>query len=603
MRFMKRTGWVAGVALAAVMALPVVAQESLLPPGFDDPAPSPSPTPRSSPTPTPRATPTPTPRPGGGTTSPTPRGDVSSAPIIELPTDGGTAITTAPPPPPAPPRYDLPPGSRRALTRVGLLTEDANGLPANAFGVRGQYVTTLMDKVKGPVLSRWSSILLRRALLTAVDTPETVNGADFAAARAWLLLRQGESAAARMLVQEVDVDRASPRMRAVAMQVYLANADPAGMCAYAPAMVGSNPSWNMAQAMCSSLIGESGPAAATVERIRRQGKVPLIDVRLAEKVVGAGPNSSRSVTLRWDNTDDLTAWRFGLASATGTEIPDALWSKATPAMRSWAVLAPMVDPSRRYGFAAESARRGVLSSRAYVDFVSAAAASDDPNASITDKAQQLRGSFVYANLNDRMGAIRALATDTADAYAGKVLAARAAARIAPTSMSDDDLYILISSMFAGGLDNNAVNWASQVPVGSQAWGLLAVGSPRPLVGVSSGNVGDFEDGDPSTEKMRTRFLAASLIGLGRIEGGDASTLASRYNLGLNRQTRWTRAISAAADRGEAGTVALLAAIGLQGNRGWETVPAYHLYHITNALRRVGLGPEARMIAAEAISRV
>jgi hypothetical protein len=58
---------------------------------------------------------------------------------------------------------------------------------------------------------------------------------------------------------------------------------------------------------------------------------------------------------------------------------------------------------------------------------------------------------------------------------------------------------------------------------------------------------------------------------------------------------------AAASRGERGNVALLAAVGLQTD-DWAGVPPSHLYFITAALRRVGLDPYARMIAAEAMTR-
>ena len=47
---------------------------------------------------------------------------------------------------------------------------------------------------------------------------------------------------------------------------------------------------------------------------------------------------------------------------------------------------------------------------------------------------------------------------------------------------------------------------------------------------------------------------------------------------------------------------LLAAVGLQG-RSWADIPPAHLHHILAAMRRVGLGADARMIAAEALSRV
>ena len=50
-----------------------------------------------------------------------------------------------------------------------------------------------------------------------------------------------------------------------------------------------------------------------------------------------------------------------------------------------------------------------------------------------------------------------------------------------------------------------------------------------------------------------------------------------------------------------GTVAILCAAGLQANN-WSDIPPEHLYRIVRALRLVGLEPEARMIAAEAVSR-
>lgn len=514
------------------------------------------------------------------------------------PLTGEDGLSNLPPPPP---RYDLPPGSRRSLSRVGPLTPESGGLAPGAFGNRGQYVMTLMAGVRQPLVSRWSHILLRRAMLTAVDTPNNVNGADFAAARAALLLRQGESVAARMLVQSVDVDKASDRMRAAALQVYLANADPAGLCPYAPAMAGPDRTWQLVRAMCASLTGESGTASAGIERVRGAGALAAIDVKLAEKVVGAGFNSNRSARIEWTNVDRLTPWRLGLATATGVAIPDRLWTASGDvAMRRWALQMPMIDVQNRLAFAADAAAAGVLSSRAYVDLVSFAAAQDEPVSGVTDLAANVRGSFVYAELADRLAAIAAL-SDGQGSYAGRVLAARAAARIGPVDLSDADQWMVLSAMFAGGLDNNAMAWTPRVAVGSQVWGLLAVGSPRPLAGVTAGSVGDFADGDDSTDSLRTRFLSAALIGLGRVDGDTGNALASTHALALATSTRWTRAITLAAERNEPGTVALLAAVGLQG-RSWSDVPPYHLYHITAALRRVGLGAEARMIAAEAMTR-
>ena len=73
-----------GAALAAALVLPALAQESLLPEGFGNPADTPVPAPRPSPTPSPTPAPASTPRAG------------SPAPSV-TPTTGsaGTSVATA----------------------------------------------------------------------------------------------------------------------------------------------------------------------------------------------------------------------------------------------------------------------------------------------------------------------------------------------------------------------------------------------------------------------------------------------------------------------------------------------------------------------------
>src|SRR3546814_1338585 len=61
------------------------------------------------------------------------------------------------------------------------LTPETGGMAPDAFGVRGQYAAAIMRATNGNLASRWGHILLRRALLSAIDTPKTINGADLAA--------------------------------------------------------------------------------------------------------------------------------------------------------------------------------------------------------------------------------------------------------------------------------------------------------------------------------------------------------------------------------------------------------------------------------------
>ncbi|MCP5762369.1 hypothetical protein NL346_27650, partial [Klebsiella pneumoniae] len=78
-------------------------------------------------------------------------------------------------------------------------------------------------------------------------------------------------------------------------------------------------------------------------------------------------------------------------------------------------------------------------------------------------------------------------------------------------------------------------------------------------------------------------------------------LARDLNVAIGARNAWTDAIDRAGVNGEAGTVLLLAATGMQ-TRDWRGVSAEALFHIVAALRAAGREGEARMIAAEAIAR-
>ncbi|KTE30864.1 MULTISPECIES: hypothetical protein [unclassified Sphingopyxis] len=588
-----------GSAIAAALVLPALAQESLLPEGFGTPAPSPAPTPAPTPRPgTPAPTATPTPTPTGVT------------PPAVVPTTGAAAedetLEEGEEVEPGTLKYDLPPGARRLLTRIGPLTPETGGLAPDAFGVRGQYAAALMRATRGPLASRWGSILLRRSLASAIDTPATINGADLAADRASLLLRMGEANVARSIVQSVDYDRASPRLVQTAQQVFLANADPAGLCPYVPGGLahGDEHSWRLAAGICAGLSGEAGPAGWAMSRVRSSGKVANFDILLAERVLGASIAGGRSITIQWDKVDRLTSWRFGMATATATPIPAELRGTETPAMRAWTVLAPMSEMNDRVAAAPDAAARGVLSSEAYVSLLSAAASAEEPPETLTAQTDLLQNAFGGESAAARYAAMQGLwgrGTGDIDRYAALIATSRAAAALPVGTEVDADPWQLIGSMFAGGYDNRAVDWVPSVNVGSRAWGVLAVGSPRALNGTTASAVGNFSGEDDSPDYLRSKLLLAGLAGLGRIDPDQAASAASDLGVDLGKQTRWTRAISDAAARREPGMVALLAATGMQGD--WSKMPPYHLYHIVRALREVGLPSEARMIAAEALVRV
>ena len=72
-----------------------------------------------------------------------------------------------------------------------------------------------------------------------------------------------------------------------------------------------------------ALEGEPSRAAALVAKRRRQGDIGGVDILLAEKVIGAGAEARAAATIDWEDVDSLNPWRFGLAGATGAELPRA----------------------------------------------------------------------------------------------------------------------------------------------------------------------------------------------------------------------------------------------------------------------------------------
>ncbi|GGE76857.1 hypothetical protein [Sphingomonas prati] len=592
------------------------APESILPPGFGDtPAPTPPaerPAPRPRPTPAAPGTPL-TLSPADLNLAPTPAAAPAAGTTTVAPDEGtGDAIEEVDPDAPPEETFDVPETARRPVDGIGPLGTGPEGLGAGEFGrADGRFLSTLMRRMNAPIASRWGHMLLRRALLTATETPARLNGADWVAERAWLLLRMGEADAARMLVDSIDVDQFTPKLLAVAAQVALANADPAALCPLQPiaATMSKEPIWPMARAMCAGLSGEPSLASALIDQARRGGKARGIDVLLAEKVVGAGNNGRRSITIEWEGVDALTAWRFGVASALAVPIPDGLYNSVGPHVRAWAARAPMLAPEARVAAARTAARLGVFSSATLVDLYGAVADRTDVEDLDGTDAGRLRTAYI-GDRAARLGALSLLWGNSAigdDAYAADILTARAAAGIAPGETPEAQTRRLISAMFSAGLDIQANRWATVVADESgldadAAWAMLAVGAPQPEVDLSAARIEAFVESGGGGGPTKSRLLIAALAGLGRMPADERDRLGTAAGIDFRAQDSFTRVLDAAAARGEAGTVAILAATGMQ-TPNWQGVPPAHFYRILTALNRVGLDGEARMMAAEAMARL
>ncbi len=587
-------------ALAMIFALPALGQqgpESLLPEGFGDPPPPPTaPTNRPSTTgPALPGTPT-SPRPSAaGTPASTDAADEKDEDKDEEDDEEELVI-----------RYDVPPAARRSLKAIGIMSAASGGFPAEAFGTTdGMFLKQVAARTTGPIASRWGTIMARRLLASRTNTPAGVNGADWTAERAWLLLRMGDALTSRQLVQEVDAGNYTKRLHQVAMQTFLANGDLSGMCPLTESgvrLVGDG-RWKMSRAICASLAGEQGGATAFINQGRSQGWVKGVDYRLTEKAVGAGINGRRSVTINWDGAEGMNPWRFGLAAATGLEPPDRLFANSGRQMAGWRAQLPMFTPTVRAKYAPAAAALGVYSNRDIIDLYGQVLDDSDAPDELRTRAEGLQSAYTATGDAAKVSAMSAIWTGAAagaDYHAALVMTARAAALIRPDDAHSGAADGLIASMMAAGLDNSAAAWSNIADEGSLGWALIALGAPRRAQAVEYSALDDFYGNDNSENGNKSALLLAGLAGLGRVDAEAQADFGGDLEVNITRQTDWTRAITKAAERGEQGTVALMAIAGLQAP-SWSLVPANHLYYIVRSLRRVGLDAEARMIAAEAVT--
>jgi hypothetical protein len=505
------------------------------------------------------------------------------------------------------PKFDIPVGARRSMMQIGVVDENEGGLPSGSLtNQNASLVRAALTGNKGRMVSRWGHILLRRALASRLDAPSAMSPADFSAMRAALLLRMGEGEVARDLVQDIDSGNYTPDLTQAALDAYVFTADFTGLCPAVTIQGGArkDPQWQAVSAICTAFKGDGDDGLAQLDRQLGAGAMPKIDLLLAQKYAGAAGKAHRAVKIEWDDVKELTPWRYGLTIGVGLQPPAALLKNADEQISYMAAIAPMIGLEARASAADHAAGIGLLSSAAMVDLYSQIYAQEDITGDWSTRAEQLRNAYVGGDLAAKMKSIRQLwdgAPDAGQRYSRQVLTAYAAARLPADGSLSSDAGELIASMLAAGLDQNAMRWASLADTGSQEWGLLALAAPERSAPVELAALEKFYSNDNSEERRKSAFLLAGLAGLGRITPETLGEFAKKLNLNMARQTRWTAAITQSAQVRNSELVVLLAGLGMQGT-SWSKMTPLYLYHIVGALEQVGLAPEARMIAAEAVAR-
>lgn len=506
---------------------------------------------------------------------------------------------------------DMPSGARRSMEQIGLMDETEGGMSVTSLSAQNPYlVQTAIAANRGALVSRWGHILLRRALASRLQAPAGMSPQQFLALRVGLLIRMGETDAARALLQGLDISNFTPELTREAFDIYQRTADFTGMCPVLSiqGVQGAGAEWGAAQSICDAFRGSGAAALSRLEKARVSGKMARIDSLLAQKYAGAAGRSRKAVTIEWNDVDTMTPWRYGLAIGVGLTPPESAMSGAMSASGrmydSITALAPMVGLDRRAAASDRAGASGVLSNAAMVDLYAQVYADPDVTGDWQKRAESLRDAYTLEAPAARLSAMQSLwsGANGGDAgYARQVLTAAAAARIAPSKDLEGDAAALIASMLSAGYDTNALAWSPIVASGSEGWGLLTVAAPGRIRAVDSGAVDTYYGADDSPNKRKSAFLVAGLAGLGRIDEGTSSRYSGEWALQLDSSSHFTTAIDRAATAGDAASVALLAGLGMQGS-SWQRMTPRYLYHIVSALRTVGLEAEARMIAAEAVAR-
>src|SRR5690606_12817719 len=146
--------------------------------------------------------------------------------------------------------------------------------------------------------------------------------------------------------------------------------------------------------ICSAFEGQGVRAGTELSRALSRGTAPAIDVLLAQRYAGAAGSGRRAVNLEWEEVNEITPWRFALATAVGAEIPETLLADPEPYYQRVSAIAPMLAPMARAEGADRAAREGIPSASAMVDLYSQIYAIEGAEGPAAATAASLREAYV-----------------------------------------------------------------------------------------------------------------------------------------------------------------------------------------------------------------
>jgi hypothetical protein len=489
-------------------------------------------------------------------------------------------------------------GPVRPAAGAGLLSPATHGVGPDFFaGADGRYLAALLNRLDGPLASRWAQIALTRALVSQTAPPPGIHPGDWLAARARALVALGSAAEAHRMVGRVRLADYTPRLFAAAAEAAVAAGDPVGLCPIAAEgrqVSGDNPAFVLADAMCAAIAGDPFSANQLFEEARRERIVDPFDIQLTERVASLAGGTRGAGNPVWEEVERLTAWRVGLAGAAGVEVPEAMLVAAPARARLWLVRNPGVPLARRLALAPEAAAAGVLSAAELARLYALDLEGRPVGGAEASPGGTLRTALTAPDAGARVAAIAALVggagEDPATAQGLRIAAGAAAARIVPSAARAEDAVLLIEAMLAAGQAQAAADWW---PVLADADGEVRARVFALLAPVSQAVA---EEGDllgrfgRAASAARAERVRGGLHGLG-VELGEAPDPVANA---------WTAALDAALAARRPGEILVVAAAGLQG--GLAELPPDALRRIAAALVAAGFEDEARLMVAEAAMR-
>ncbi len=502
-----------------------------------------------------------------------------------------------PEPPPTDPFAELA-GPTGQPQGAGLLDAATGGFGPDLFaGSDSRFLVTLLERIERPLASRWAQILVQRALASVAVPPGPHHPSDWLAARATALVALGAATDAHRMVARVAIDQYTDRLYGAAAQAALAAGDPMALCPLSPTarLALDTPFWSLMDAMCLAILGDEVGSTILFDRLRRQQGIDPFDIGLAERMASTAGAGRRGSNPEWSDMQGLTAFRIGLASAAGLDLPDAALGGASRAQRAWLARIPTVSVARRAAMAPMAAATGAFSAaeinRLLAAEVATLAAAEAPRS----PGGQLRTAHADGDVGQRIAAMRALwARGEGDpdlGYGWRVATAPAAARLAPSAALQADAADIVASLNAAGYAASVPGWWQALAEAdgdarARLWGHAVAVAPAVPVSREW-----YDRWAKEAGPRRAALLSAGLLGLGRGAVGEAPTPIDNA---------WTRALDRALAGRRTGEVILLVAAGMQGRMA--DLPPDYLRRIAAALLAVGREAEARLLVAEAIAR-